>query len=184
MSFHSDKGGSNFFEKGRRKLFGHTPTPPSVFGEGRSQELFQFFQQGFQTPASEDPRLGTFLDRAIREIDKSLGAAQTNFERSLDVGERRGGDAAAFERDLAIAKSEQSSGALTDILGMFEGLRLESATGALKFLLAESGERLGRAQFTLDERLGTMRATEDFFGGRGSEAATTLSGGPAAQMGG
>ena len=148
----------NFLEGLRAKAFGSTDTPPAVFGEQGAQDLGDFFRQGFRTPASEDPRLNTFLDKSVREINRSLAGAQQNFERSLGPNDRLSGDAIAFQRDLAIAGSEQKSAAMTDILGLFESLRLENATGALQLLIAESEERLGRARFTMDERLGNINA--------------------------
>lgn len=137
-------------------LFGKDKKPASVFAGAGGQSLFDFYQQGFETSALEDPRLVTFLDKATRKIDQTFRAAQSTFERSLT--ERGSGDAAAFQRDLNIAKSEQRSAALTDILAIFEQLRLENASGALRFLVAESGENQAIADFGQRGRLGNIGA--------------------------
>ncbi len=164
----------NVFDAGRDLFFGHTDTPAAVFEGQDFNELSAFFKRGFQSDTLEDPRLVRFLDRANREIDRTLKGAQQNFERSLGPNQRASGDAAAFERDLAIAGSEGKSAAFTDIVKIFEDMKLEHASGALALLTAQSQERLGRAGFELEERLGTLRATEDFFGGRGSEFASVI----------
>ena len=150
-------------EQVRKNLFGSTDIPQSVFGGAGAQGLFDFFEQGFKTRTLDDPRLVRFLDRANREIDRTLKSAQQNFERGLGPNQRASGDAAAFERDLAIAGSEGKSAAMTDIFEIFENLRLENAKGALAFLTAESGEGLDRSRLDLEDRIRTGQLSEGFF---------------------
>ncbi len=120
------------------------PPQRRAFGGSLARNLEGFFDRRVRTPALEDPRLVQVLDRQNREIDKRFRAAMSNFERS--AGQRGGGDVAAFQRDIAIARSEASSGAFTEAVNLFENLQLETASGALAFLTGQSQEELGFEQ--------------------------------------
>jgi len=151
-------------QKFREGLFGRDSQPRSVFDEGLGQDLAGFFRSRFDTPTLEDPRLVQFLDKANREIDRTLKGAQQTFDRGLGPNQRRSGDAAAFQRDLAIAGSEGKSAAFTDIVKIFEEMKLEGAAGALALLTATSEERERNKRFGLDQRVATGQLSEGFFG--------------------